>query len=40
MKDYPDIYTNEMINSVEEVVDINVRDISVTTAIKLNKKIV
>ena len=28
MKDYPDIYTNEMINSVEEVIDINIRDIN------------
>ena len=36
MNDYPDIYTNEIINSVEEDIDMNIRDISVSTAIKLN----
>ena len=38
MKDYPDMYTNEMINSVEEVIDINIKDVSLSTAIKLTKE--
>ena len=38
MKDYPDIYTIEIINSVEEVIDNNIRDISVATAMKLNNE--
>ena len=37
MKDYPDRYTNEMINVVEAVKNNNIRDISVTTAMTLNK---
>ena len=40
MKDYPVIYTNEMINSVQEVIDFNIRDVSLSTAIKLLKKMV
>ena len=38
MKDYPDINTNEMIDSVQEVIDINIRDISASTAMKLTKE--
>ena len=38
MKDYPDMYTNEMKNSVEEVIDINIQDVSLLTAIKLTKE--
>ena len=38
MKDYPDMYTNEMINSVQEVIDINIRDVSLSTAMKLSKE--
>ena len=38
MKYYPDMYTNEMINSVEEVIDINIKDVSLLTAIKLTKE--
>ena len=38
MKDYPDMYTNEMISSVQEVIDINIRDVSLSTAIKLTKE--
>ena len=38
MKDYPDMYTNEMISSVQEVIDINIRDVSLSTAIKRTKE--
>ena len=38
MKDYPDMYTNEMISSVEEVIDINIKDVSLSTSIKLTKE--
>ena len=38
MKDYPDMYTNEMIKSVEEVIDINIKDVSLSTALKLTKE--
>ena len=38
MKDYPDMYANEMINSVQEVTDINIRDVSLSTAMKLTKE--
>ena len=38
MKDYPDMYTNEMINIVQEVIDINIRDVSLSTAMKLSKE--
>ena len=36
-KDYPDRYTNGMINSVEEVMYNHIRDISESTAMALNK---
>ena len=38
MKDYSNTYTNEMINSVQEVIDINIRDVSLSTSIKLTKE--
>ena len=38
MKGYPVIYTNEMINSVQEVIDIDIRDVSLSTARKLTKE--
>ena len=38
MNDYPDMYTHEMINSVQEVIDINIRDVSLSTAMKLTKE--
>ena len=38
MKNYPDMCTNEMINSVEEVIDIDIKDVSLLTAIKLTKE--
>ena len=38
MKDYPDIYTNEMINSVQEVIDNNILDVDILTAVKLTKE--
>ena len=38
MKDYPDIYTNEMINGVQEIINNNILDVSIPTAVKLTKE--
>ena len=38
MKDYPDIYTNEMINGVQEIINNNILDVSISTAVKLTKE--
>ena len=37
MKDYPDRYTNEMINAVEEVINNNIRDVDELTARALSQ---
>ena len=37
MNDYPDIYTNEMINGVQEINN-NILDVSIPTAVKLTKE--
>ena len=38
MKDYPDIYTNEMINGVQEIINNNIIDVDISTAVKLTKE--
>ena len=38
MKDYPDICTNEMINGVQEIINNNILDVSIPTAVKLTKE--
>ena len=38
MKDYSNTYTNEMITSVQEVIDINIKDVDILTAVKLTKE--
>ena len=38
MKDYPDIYTNGMINSVQEIINNNVIDVDISTAMNLGKE--
>ena len=38
MKDYSYIYTNEMINSVQEIINNNILDVSISTAVKLTKE--
>ena len=35
MKDYSNTYTNEMINSVQEIINNNILDVSISTAVKL-----
>ena len=37
MKDYSNTYTNEMINSVQEVINNNILDVDILTALKLTK---
>ena len=38
MKDYSYIYTNEMIDSVQEIINTNIIDVSISTAVKLTKE--
>ena len=38
MKDYSYIYTNDMINSVQEIINNNILDVSISTAVKLTKE--
>ena len=38
MKDYPDRYTNEMINSVQKIINNNILDVDIPTALKLTKE--
>ena len=38
MKDYPDIYTNEMINGVQKNINNNILDVDIATAVKLTKE--
>ena len=38
MKDYPDIYTNEMINGVQEIIKNHILDVDISTAVKLTKE--
>ena len=38
MKDYPDRYTNEMINGVQKIINNNILDVDIPTAVKLTKK--
>ena len=38
MKDYSNTYTNEMINSVQEIINNNIIDVDISTAVKLTKE--
>ena len=38
MKDYPDRYTNEMINGVQKIINNNILDVDIPTALKLTKE--
>ena len=38
MKDYPDRYTNEMINGVQKNINNNILDVDIPTAVKLTKE--
>ena len=38
MKDYPDRYTNEMINGVQKIINNNILDVDISTALKLTKE--
>ena len=38
MKDYSYIYTNDLINSVQEIINNNILDVSISTAVKLTKE--
>ena len=38
MKDYPDIYTNEMMNGVQKIINNNILDVDIATAVKLTKE--
>ena len=38
MKDYPDRYTNEMINGVQKIINNNIPDVDIPTAVKLTKE--
>ena len=38
MKDYSNTYTNEMINSVQEIVNNDILDVDIATAVKLTKE--
>ena len=38
MKDYSNTYTNEMINSVQEIIHNNIIDVDISTAVKLTKE--
>ena len=38
MKDYPDRYTNEMINGVQKIINSNILDVDIPTAVKLTKE--
>ena len=38
MKDYPDRYTNEMINGVQKFINNNILDVDIPTALKLTKE--
>ena len=38
MKDYPDRYTNEMINGEQTIINNNILDVDIPTAVKLTKE--